>query len=925
MVFTETWLTENIINSEILCDKYIIYRRDRGNNIKGGGILIAVSALLASELLSVGSTLDVEFISVLVKLKYKNILISCSYIPPNSSESTYEKHYEAITDTVRMAHLNDSVITIGDFNIPAISWNFSPDDGYYTPFNSGCNAKFTKFIDCLLDLNLYQINGIYNVNRKLLDLIFVNDCIDISIHRTVPITLPEDCYHPTIELTTSFSHVHLPGSVRNSKLKDFCFKKANYHKLNELLINTNWNNLLSIPISPVIPAAIEDVITKFYDRLHYIINQSVPMQTVSNPTGPPWNTPYLSNIKNKKNKYYKMYKKSGLSIHFVKYSAARADYNKINQNCYNCYIIKMRNNFKTDPRSFYNFVNVKRKSNSFPPVMKLNNCESYDDLEISNMFADFFSSTYTDDEQPDFNQHPRYGLENQSTLIPFMDESSVRNYLRKLKFSYKYGPDKVPSCVLIKCADALTFPLTMLFNLSIKFGFFPEIWKNSYIIPLFKSGSKTEIANYRGIAKLCTIPKLFEKLVCDHLSHHVSSLVSPCQHGFRKGYSTITNLLEFTSLVNRGFLNKKQTDVVYTDFSKAFDKVNHLLLIKKLHLMGFSRNSLNWIQSYLTNRKQNVIFKNVISKSILVKSGVPQGSHLGPLLFSLFINDLPNVIKYSSILMYADDVKIFYSYNNYNDHKFLQEDLNSLYSWCNVNLMKLNFKKCKYMCFFRRSHYNVGYYLGCCELDNVLTFTDLGILMDPKLNFIQHITLTVSKARSMLGFIKRWAKEFDDPYITKQLFTSLVRPILEYGSIIWDPSYKVHNTAIESVQKQFLLFCLRRFQWNPLSLPSYSSRLSLIKLPSLTSRRTMLNVLFVLNIINGNIGSYFLIENLSFHVPQRPTRYYYPLAVKAFRTNYANSDPFIRCCRDFNRLYSYVDFSVNNNVIKRNILYFLNN
>lgn len=913
------------MNTEILCDKYIIYRRDRGNNIKGGGVLIAVSSLLASEALSIGHILDIEFICVLVKLKHKKIFITASYIPPNSSETTYQKHSEAITDVVRMSHHNDYVIAVGDFNMPTIFWNFSPDSGYFTPFNSGCNLKFTKFIDCLLDLNLYQKNGIYNDNRKLLDLVFINDCVDTTIHRTDPITVPEDRHHPTIEVNMSFSSIHTSVPASNSRFKDFCFKKANYDTLNILLNDTNWSSLLSTSNSFNESAAIDHVIERFYDRVYWIMNQCIPKQNVSKPTGPPWNSNRLSNIKNKKNKYYKMFKKSGLSLDYAKYSTARAEYNKVNQICYNCYLFKMKNKFKTEPKSFYNFVNLKRKSISFPPVMKFNDCESDDDLEISNLFADFFSSTYAVDQSLDLDS--QFGMEfgNHPTSIPFLDESSVLNCLKKLKFSYKYGPDKVPSCLLIKCADSLVVPLTLLFNLSIKSGFFPNIWKDSYIIPLFKSGSKTDISNYRGIAKLSAIPKLFEKLVTDHLCHHVSSVLSPFQHGFRKGCSTVTNLLQFTTLVNRAFVNKKQTDVVYTDFSKAFDKVNHLLLIKKLHLMGFTQSCLNWIYSYLTNRKQNVVFNNVLSKPISVTSGVPQGSHLGPLLFSLFINDLPNVIKYSYTLMYADDVKIFYSYNNYTDHTFFQEDLNALYSWCNLNLMKLNFKKCKYMCFFRKSHLKVKYFLGGFELDNVHTFTDLGILLDPKLNFIQHITLTVNKARSLLGFIKRWAKEFDDPYITKQLFISLVRPVLEYGSIIWDPTYKVHINTIESVQKQFLLFCLRGLQWDPLNLPSYKSRLSLIKLPSLQSRRTMLNVMFVLNIINGNICSDFLIGNLSFQVPQRPTRYYYPLVISAFRTNYANADPFIRSCRDFNKLYCYIDFSVNNNVIKRSILYSLNN
>lgn len=916
---------ENILNTEILCNDYTIYRRDRGSNIKGGGVLIAVSNVLSSEAVITDFSVSIEFIVVKIKLKHKNILITCSYIPPNSSDIIYRKHSDAITTLIHNANQRDSIMVVGDFNMPLISWSYSFDDGHFIPLNSRDNLNYIEFLNILLDLSLYQLNGIYNKNQRLLDLVFVSECVDITLHRSHPITLPEDGHHPTIEINISIPTQSTTKPPSNVNRKVFCYKKTNYILLIELLNNTNWQNLLSYSNNNIgNPTNIDKVIENFYNVMYSYMDQCIPKQFDYKHTGPPWNSKNLTNLKNKKSKLYKKYKKTGSTVIYAQYSVARADYNKANQTCYSSYLDKIKNNFKSDPKSFYNFVNSKRRSTAFPSVMKFLDIESGDDLIISNMFADFFSTTYSDACYDESNSYPFSESLNQSISIPFLNVSTVLRSLKNLKFSYINGPDKIPSCLLISCSEALAVPLTLMFNMSIKYGYFPKIWKDSFIIPLFKSGNKSNISNYRGIAKLSTIPKLFEKLITDHLCHQVTSIMSPYQHGFRKGCSAVSNLLHLTTLVNRGFVQHKQTDAVYTDFSKAFDKVNHKLLLKKLDQMGFTNMCLKWINSYLINRKQTVCFKNVTSKSISVLSGVPQGSHLGPLLFSLFINDLPKSIKFSCVLMYADDVKIFLTYNQYADHIFLQRDLDAFQSWCDYNLMELNPKKCKYMCFFRKSFINVKYVLGGCELEKLDVFSDLGILLDSKLNFIKHISLTVNKARGVLGFIKRWAKEFTDPYVTKQLYISLVRPILEYGSIIWDPSYKVYIERIESVQKQFLLFCLRGLQWNPLNLPSYKSRLALIKLPTLKSRRTMLSVSFVLNIINGNVCSDFLLSNITFRMPFRPSRYYYPISIEVFSTNYANSDPFRRICGEFNKLYQHIDFSLNASVIKCKLILFLN-
>lgn len=901
---------------EILCEKYQIYRRDRGGDRYGGGVLIAVSNCFTSELYPSDLSLDIEFIGVIIKLNNKRMIVTCSYIPPCSENSIYEKHLRALKYVVESTHSTDSVVVFGDFNLPAISWSFADDSPGLVSTNSN------DFLNDISDLCLTQINGIHNFNGKLLDLVFVNEPNDFTLLRSCPITKPEDRHHPTVLLSCPFPVNNVPKTPLRTE-KVFCFKKSNYFMINRLVRSTNWNELLSTANGSSLN--IELMIETFYKTIYSIMDKCIPKFSIRKHSGPPWGSILLTRLKNKKNKLYKNYKKSSSLNDYAKYSICRADYNLLNNDLYNIYLNKMKYNFKLNPKSFYNFVNSKRRSHEFPPVMKFQSYESDDDVIISNMFADFFSTTYSSAQCDNPSGYPFEISTNQVINFPHIQHDDLIRELIRLKTSFSYGPDGVPNCLLKHCAESLSVPLSILFNTSIKYGYFPKLWRSSYIIPLFKSGCKSDVKNYRGIAKLSSIPKLLEKFITDHLSHYVSSFMSPYQHGFRKGCSTTTNLLQLTTIINRGFVNSQQTDAIYTDFSKAFDKVNHTLLLYKLNLMGFTPNSLNWIKTYLCDRKQNVLYKNNISKNINVLSGVPQGSHLGPILFSLFINDLPNVIKFCNLLMYADDVKIFLTYKDKSDCNFLQMDLDSFYDWCNLNLMELNMKKCKYMRFWRRNCITVNYFLGGQQLELVHSFMDLGILLDVKLSFISHINMTVNKARGVLAFIKRWAKEFIDPYITKQLYTSLVRPILEYGSIIWDPLYNVHIDNIESIQKQFLIFCLRSLPWNPATnLPSYQSRLKLIKLPTLKSRRTMLNVTFLLNVINGDVCSEFILRNIVFNIPQRQTRYFQPLSIPYFRSNYANADPLRRICVNLNDLYQYIDWSLNINVIKRNIVIFLN-
>lgn len=917
IVFTETWIQNNINNSEILCNKYQIFRCDRfdKNKKRGGGVLIAVSMIFPSEQIMVSSL--IEFVAVKIRLNNnKSMFISCSYVPPEmkfQSNDTYTEHLLAITTAFETSKSSDIVLAIGDFNLPSISWKCSQKCNYLVPIiKNGC---VNNFIQSLLNYGLFQVNHIYNNYGKFLDLIFTNHPSEVSLHPSNPVTYPVDPHHPTIDLKFYSQIISSTSVFKNRKV--YCYSKADYSKLKALISSIDWNFVL-------ISHDFDSMIQKFYDTLHAFISLTVPKIFDRHNIGPPWNNAVLATLKNKKNKMYKKYKSSGSSINFCNYSIARSEYNIENKRAYNNYLIRMKRQFKSNPKSFYKFVKSKRRSSEFPKSMKFGSSTAYDDSSISNLFAKFFSTTYC---SKTYNQTVPYPYDiSQSTLIniSFISESTVLSHLKSIKNSFSPGPDGIPSNILRNCADSLSYPLTIIFNESLRTGYLPPLWKESFIIPLFKSGSKMDVSNYRGIAKLSAIPKLLEKIITGMLTHQVSSLLSPFQHGFRKSRSTITNVLELTTCVNDGFKDRLQTDVVYTDFSKAFDKVNHELLLIKLNSMGFSNSLLSWLRSYLTNRVQRVLFKNSVSKNIDVISGVPQGSHLGPVLFTLFINDVPSIIQHSKVLMYADDLKIFLSFKHVNEHSLLQSDINNFSRWCIINLMELNTKKCKVMSFFRMNHLKTKYLINNDELDSVESITDLGILLDNRLNFRSHISMTINKAYGVLGFMKRWSKEFCDPYVTKQLYTSLVRPILEYGSIIWDPCYRIHINLIESVQKQFLLFCLRGLGWNTHVLPSYESRLGLIKLPTLKSRRTMLNISFLMNVFNGEVDSGFLLNRIQINVPFRNSRNYAFLNVNYFRTNYLNNDPFRRLCVQFNSCYSIIDFSDSKDSLKRNIILHLN-
>lgn len=346
-------------------------------------------------------------------------------------------------------------------------------------------------------------------------------------------------------------------------------------------------------------------------------------------------------------------------------------------------------------------------------------------------------------------------------------------------------------------------------------------------------------------------------------------------------------------------------DAVYTDFAKAFDKVDHCILINKLRAAGIGGPLLKWIASYLSNRTQLVKIINGASFTFKQTSGVPQGSHLGPLFFILFINDLIPLIKHSECLLYADDAKIFKAINCQNDVAELQEDLDSIFLWSVRNKLPLNLDKCKVIHFSRIRANIVSYYkMGSTQLSEVAEIRDLGLIMNNKLDYNEHISRIIQKASKTLGFISRMSVGFRDPFTLIALDNTLVRPHLDYASTIWSPIFESAKRKIESVQHKFIRLLAFRIGLPMSRLDHDYTQFELFfNITKLVTRRDQADLIFLHKLINANIICPELLERIPFSAPKRilrtPNIFYIPLRRETWSFH---QDIIIRICNAANNI-----------------------
>ena len=407
----------------------------------------------------------------------------------------------------------------------------------------------------------------------------------------------------------------------------------------------------------------------FTKILIFYIDKFVPKIAVKNENKPPWFDADCFQKCKEKDKLHRKFKANKSISNELKFKRCRKEFKDLIKT-------KMRTNL-CDPqrnlltKKFWSHVKSKSKSPRIPEVMYYKGKCSSNPLDKANMFNHFFFQQFSAeslyDVDIDFTDDEKFNID--------FNPNTIKSFLQNIDINKAQGPDNLNGAIFKNCSDTLCLPLSIIFKLIYNTGLIPSQWKTANVVPVHKKDDSNNICNYRPISLTCICSKIMERVIYAELLKHTLHLIDDRQHGFLHNRSCATNMINLIDSLSTAVLNNTATDIIYFDFAKAFDSVNHDLILKKLkNFYGIDGRMLKFIRSYLQDRKQRVVLDNHISDEVKVLSGVPQGSILGPLLFVLFINDIyANINADTNIELYADDTKIWRQINSNNDCEILQD------------------------------------------------------------------------------------------------------------------------------------------------------------------------------------------------------------------------------------------------------------
>lgn len=860
----ETWLREDIADGEIINNGfYNLCRCDRNleitGKVKGGGTMLAVSKKYKI-LRCVKKAAQYEVLIVDIKIKGG---VKCCfvvvYMPPNLSDIYYRELFNFLQDNIK----NSKVYILGDFNLPEVR-------GIHTNFTN-LNRKLSLLND-FINYNSFRLhNDIKNSQGKTLDLVISseqNSNYCIVKKEQLPI-VPEDIYHPSLEITLVLNQSKISQNNK-SEHTYFSFKNADFLQLTEMIRDADWETVLN-------KTDVNEAVDSFYNILENIFEICVPkIKTKIKNSGkyPIWFTQEVKDLLKEKNKARKLRWQS--EQHNNGYLELRRRSKSLIRAAYKQYIENIEECISVDPNKFWSYVKNKKCCNESV-------CEYYFDnkllseSEVTEKFAQYFHSIY-DSRKPSLNiNNLENNLNSMNNILnlPRLCDNDYNMAIKKLKPKITSGIDGLPPYIIKGCHEWLKLPLLYIYNLAIKTSTFPDRWKTAICTPVHKSGEKKDIENYRPISVMPAPAKLFEQILYSLLWNHIKPAVTVCQHGFVPNKSVDTNLFTLINDANEAIGTQSQLDIVFTDFRKAFDKVNHDILLQKLHNYGLGNDTLALYKSYLQNRSFIVKFNKNKSGKYIANSGVPQGSNLGPLLFVIFINDLPSVIYNSTCLLFADDCKIYKKIKCKEDCEALQRDIDRVCEWSLKHKLPFNLKKCTTITIsHKKSPIVFDYKINKTDLMRVKVIRDLGVTYNDQLSFKGNIESAVTAANRMLGFIVRQTFSFTSIRIIKILYFAFVRSKLEYASIIWYTQPLIYLSMVEKVQNKLLRYLYyKRFHVRP----DYNTIRSTFlrqefNIPSLEFRRKMKVMIFLYKIVNNSINDSRLLSLIPFNVPSRQTR-----------------------------------------------------
>ena len=837
---SETWLSSNINDSELSINgQYTVFRSDR--QTRGGGVCLLIMNSLKPRLCNELLSKNCEVVWAECNLLKCNLKICCYYRPPYRSSNTLPDLSHCIALASRSNSPDSKLLVIGDFNVNLLN------QGHYL---------FDDLSDFSANHNLHQFVSqptFYSpgINPSLIDHIYSND--PGLITKVANLSPIGGCHHSVIYCGLNIQ----PNKPKIVSRTIWQYSKANWDEANRQLSDYQPQN--------------GDDINYAWDHFHTyymeVMNQCIPLKLFKcKSKETPWLNEELRKLCRKKHSLFRKWKKSQKSSDYSKYKVVRNKLTNRLKYAKHSFFASLLEN-ESPSKRFWGYCKTHSGQATIPDSIHYNGVCASSPTDIANTFSQFFAECFNHADASN-TPIPQYNFS--STLSCFSCSSSdVLSLVHKLANNSAAGIDGITSRMLKNTATSICPTLCRLFNLSLTTGRVPDAWKVSRVIPIFKAGDPHAATNYRPISLQPICAKLLEKIIHRNILDHLANIdiLTKRQFGFLPKSSTSDALITALHDWYGSIEDRKSIVMALFDLSKAFDRVPHHPLLRKLGAVGLTGPILSWLKSYLSNRSQLVSVHAVDSDPVPVISGVPQGSVLGPLLFLVYVNDLcfSNFSSNSSLVLYADDITLYKPLSHSSDLADFQADINTIHSWFVSNHLSANASKTKAMVISTKKnpYSDMQLYLDNQVIERVSSAKFLGILISDSLSWSLYIDHICKKARRIIGFIHRAFSSA--PICTRRiLYLAIVRPILEYGSVTWHPLNTTLTNRLEACQRFAARVILQ--SWNL----SHEDLLQKSNLPLLSKRRdyaTLCHLYKILHHLSSSPNPYNLEGLQRIHPP----------------------------------------------------------
>ena len=782
-------LSETFLSLSSRLDLYLegyqpIMRRDRRDGI-GGGVAVYCSNYLGISRRSDLESDNIEALWAEVSSSNHKLLLCTCYRAPKMQMLFWDE-LQYMVDQTRADKVKNIVIT-GDLNA----------DEHTQPRN---NAAMMRFADAnAFHVHVDKPTRITESTASILDQFITNipdNVSDVSISEAPLLTND----HLTIFLSLNFK-------VKCDKAYDrlvWLYDKADWIGYRNALESADW--------SPVFENESVDGACRIWtDTVLNIARQFIPNKVIKvRPKDAPFYNSDLRCMKRKVDRKYRLARRSQNPYHWESYCQSRNAYVAAVREAKEEHLLKtasdLRKHEALSPKKWWHTVKQmlgQNKQSQYPPLID-GDLTISDPKSKADAFNHYFigQTTLCDKHASLPTDYPSFDLSQLNNIV--VTEEEVLDQLKGIKANKATGPDLISARMLKEAGSSICLSLTYLFNLSLQQGIVPKMWKDANVIPIHKKKDRCCISNYRPVSILSCVAKLHERIVFKHMYNFFqkNQLITAMQSGFRPGDSTTNQLLDIYHIICKAIDQKKNVRIVFCDISKAFDKVWHKGLLFKLSHAGIKGMLLSWLRNYLSERRQRVTIQGHFSEWAQITAGVPQGSVLGPLLFLIYINDIVKVVK-SSIRLFADDTTLYIeATDNQTSADRLNEDLCGISQWARQWLITFSPEKTKSMLCSLRKHGQVpNLYFDGTELNNVDSHCHLGINISYNLSWQKHIDDITAKANKRLDVLCRLSHILDRKTLTI-MYNSFIRPVLEYGDIIFNGCTEAQSLQIEAVQKR---------------------------------------------------------------------------------------------------------------------------